>query len=149
MEDHVFVMFDEHSKVLIPINQGVFLISQFKSEKKLNRMYSGNWILYPDGVVKTVKRVQITGYYGDTFWSKLLGALNSTHNILVELEEIHPNLDELIDKAKTYLQNDLASGDPYMNKQAPSELTVEKIISSKQLYSALSLPSVEDCLDAM
>jgi len=122
MKDCVFIMFDEISKVLIPVSQGLFSVSQFKSEKKLNSIYSGNWILFPDGVVKSIKRIDITGYHGDTLWTKIFGVLNSTHNVNVEMIKINPNLDTLLEKTKAYLQNDLCSEEPYMQRQDLSKL---------------------------
>lgn len=149
MEYQTLVMFDELDKKLIPINEGIFKIAQFSNEKKLNRKYIGNLVLFANGEIKEISQVKITGYYGEKVLTKIFSILNSTYDIEVKLEKSEISIESILGKALEYLKNDLESGDPYMPPQDFSKISDESIKDLKELYSAFTLPAPEDCLDVM
>lgn len=142
----VLVLIDKMDKVLIPINEGFFTIAQFLNEKKLNIKYAGSLVLFPSGDVKEIAKIRVNSYYGNTIWSKLFSMLNTTYNTSVELKDcqVDASTCEMI---VSFLSKDQGSVDPYMPKQNLGAL--ENITSARQLYSALILPAMEDCLDVM
>jgi hypothetical protein len=146
------LLVDINEKVLIPINGGVFEISQFKSQKKLNRMHKGSYIIYPDGAIKEIDSISINGYYGDWFWGKLFCILNSTHSISVKLKPMEVDLDDLKSQLIEFLSNDALSQDPYLPQSSGIASVIAKLRianDTKELYSVFEVPDESDCLDAL
>jgi len=143
------VLFDKTEERLIPINGFFFQVAQFSKEKELNEKYQGNLVLYPSGEIEEISKVEVLGYYGTGFFSKMLSLANATYNIRVELVKTEQPFDSIIEVAKAYLSNDLVSADPYMLDQADNLFEEHTISSGEALYEALRLPEFEDCLDIM
>ena len=142
-------MFDNQERILIPITCELFSIAQFSREKKLNEKYAGNLILFPNGQVKIIKKIDFKDFYGKTFLMKLFSVLNATYDISVSFDDISPHIGELIEMVDTYLKKDLSSSEPYMPAQRIDYFVDATITNSTELYSALDLPSADDCLDVM
>ena len=149
MESKPLLMFDHGSKSLIPINENIFQISQFLNEKKLNEKYKGNLILYPSGELKVIDKVEITGYFGNSFFSKLFSILNKTNTIAVSLSSSEDSIEYVVGKAENYLKNDQSGNDSYLPRQESDLIKANQIRSFLDLYNAIALPDSEDCLDVM
>ncbi len=103
MEDSTLLMMDHGTKTIIPVNEGIYHISQFNSEKKLNEKYSGNFVLEPSGKLKQIKSVSIQGVLGTTFWSRVFNFLNATKSIEVKLEVCEQELSDFMPIIIQYL----------------------------------------------
>jgi len=149
MNLETLVMLDIASKKAIPINIGLFLLAQFSREKKLNKKYKGNLVIYPSGDVKEIAHIKILGYFGESFFKKIFSILNSTFRIDVQLTECKESFHSIKEKAITFIKNDQESDDPFMPIQDENMLVKSNIESIAQLYSMLKLPNPEDALDVM
>ncbi len=146
------IMLDFHEKAAIPVNDGIFEISQFKSSKKLNAQCAGNIILYSDGNVKRIKGIKVKGIYGNSFFEKIFSALNYTLAISVELEPLTMNFEQLKSQFLEFLQNDQKNPDPYLPQSAGVEVITRKVSGAQDvqsLFSAIEVPQEDDCLDIL
>ena len=146
------ILIDVNEKVLIPVNEGIFRVSQFKSQAKLNKVYCGCLLLYPDGMLKQISKIFITGFRGKGYVQKLMSILNSTHSVRVELEQVEIDVPKLKKQLVEYLKNDSCSPDPYL----PQGLGIEHALSEieragnlHELYAALEVPEENDRLDVL
>ena len=146
------ILVDINAKVLIPVNDGIFQISQFKNEKKLNLMHKGCFILYSDGSIKEIESIIINDFYGKWFWEKIFSILNSTHSISVQLKPIQIDIETLKVQLCEYLQSDASKPDPYMPQDQGLELALNRIKKASdtvEIYAAFEVPNESDCLDVL
>ena len=146
------ILLDRNKKVLIPINSGVFELSQFKSQKKLNDENVGSLVLYPSGEVKRISKVSVLGFYGGTIWQKIFSILNTTNNIKTLLDRHDIDISTFKTQMIEYLRNDYSSGDPLLPQSRGLEAAIESIIAAvtfHDLYHSLEVPPEEDCLDVL
>ena len=146
------ILLDRNKKALMPINSGVFEVSQFKSQKKLNNENVGSLILYPSGEVKRISKVSILGFYGDTIWQKIFSILNTTNRIEIHLDEQNIDLSTFKTEIIEYLRNDCCSADPLLPQSRGLEAAIDDIIAAvtfQDLYHSLEVPAEEDCLDVL
>jgi len=148
----VMLMLDNDKKVIIPINDSMFEVSQFNSEKKLNKKYQGNKILCENGIVIQFKHIKITGVYGDSFTQKLFNFMNSTKSIRVELEEVEVSMEKIKRQVIEYLKNDTNLADPFLPQVKNienMESDIQKADNYQEIFKTFHIPSEEDCLDVM
>ena len=146
------LMLDDYQKIVIPIGEGIFYISQFNSEKKLKKKYLGNIIIRPDGKLDKIKDIKITGTYRDTFLAKVFCFMNSTKSISVDLENIEVTMEDIKSKLLEYLKNDMNREEPYLEQRKKIESIEKEIIGAKNIqafFEILDVPNQEDCLDVM
>ncbi|WP_395373392.1 hypothetical protein [Marinicella sp. W31] len=143
------LMLDKTEERLIPINELFLQVAQYSKQQELNEKYCGNLIIYPDGGIKHMTEVKVLGFFGTGFVTKLLSRVNATYSIHVDLTEVEESWSSILERARTYLANDLASADPYMPEQAELSLDDQEIFSAEVLYASLVLPEFDECLDIM
>ncbi|WP_146180707.1 hypothetical protein [Pseudomonas sp. HMWF032] len=146
------ILLDRNKKALIPINSGVFELSQFKSQKKLNNENVGSLILYPSGEVKRISKISVLGFYGDTVWQKIFSILNTTNRIEIHLDKHDIDIATLKSEIIEYLRNDYCSADPFLPQSRGLDAAIDGIIAAvtfQDLYHSLEVPAEEDCLDVL
>ncbi|WP_428241037.1 hypothetical protein [Gynuella sp.] len=146
------ILVDPNEEVLIPVNNGIFEVSQFKSQSKLNQEYKGCFILFSDGSIKNIVKITKNGFYGKSFREWLFSALNSTYSVTVDLESSDIGLADLKVQLTQYIRSDNLSPDPYLPQTCGIDTAVSKIQKAndtKALYESLEVPPEYDCLDVL
>ncbi len=152
MDAGVILMLANSEEAVIPINEGLFHISQFLCQKRLTQKYCENILLYSNGKIQKISNIRVVGVFGNSVLERICCFLNSTKRIEVDLEDFNIGIDDLFNRVRVCLKNDLASPDPYL----PQEKSFDSISSylslakdASDIYSLLVVPNIEDCLDVM
>lgn len=61
----VALLFIEREKAMIPVNTRAFSVSQ-QSSQRLNSSYAGALVVYRDGTVDGIDRIESQGFYGES-----------------------------------------------------------------------------------
>ena len=72
----------EREKTIIPVNTRAFSVSQ-QSAQRFNSLYAGALVVYRDGSVDAIDRIESQGFYGVSIPKKLQSAALGTHYIKV------------------------------------------------------------------
>ena len=82
----VALLLIEREKALIPVNTNAFSASQ-QSTQRLNSLYAEALIVYRDGSVDAIDRIEPQGFYGNSLPKKLQSAALGTHYIKVQFRK--------------------------------------------------------------
>lgn len=142
----------ERERALIPLNPRALAVAQ-NSKKRLEQMYIGEHVLTCDGEISAIRKIEVGNFYGNSFRKWLLSALTGVRSIRVELEKLpRLSLDELKKIVVRFITYDAQTPEPLL---VPQELlmrtiqSIEKANSVDEIFRALNIPSLEDCLDVL
>jgi len=147
----VALLFVEQEKAMIPINTRAFTISQ-QSVRRLNSIYSGALVVYRNGLVDVIERIEQEGFYGDTLLKKMQSVFLGTHYVKVYFKKSCLSLEQLKQLVAEYLPTDAERGAPYLPLSQPLNsvlAAVRAATSQERVLDALHLPGLEDCLDGL
>ena len=88
-DNTTLILIIEYENAIIPINPLAFSISQ-SSKAKLNKNYSGAFVISRDGKMKIIEHIDVLGFWGDSLGSKFINAILGVRKIKVHFEEERP-----------------------------------------------------------
>lgn len=147
----VALLFIEREKAMIPVNTRAFSVSQ-QSSRRLNSLYEGALVLYRNGSVDVIDRIDQQGLYGDSTLKKLQSFFLSTRYIEVYFKKTSLPLEQVKQLVTSYLPTDAERGAPYLPLSQPLNSVLEAVratTSFEGLFNTLHLPELEDCLDGL
>ncbi len=132
----------------MPINTDAFSVAD-GPKRKIHERYVDSLILYPDGNIFVIKKIDIKGLHGTSFLSKLFSLLNSNWQIEVIKEKVELPLDQLIQQVTTNLnENSLSFFNEDMSVSEAIKL-VSQIKSADELFNALKVDQQGEYLDVL
>lgn len=147
----VALLLIEREKALIPVNTNAFSVAQ-QPAQRLNSLYAGALVIYRDGSVDAIDRIELQGFYGASISNKLLSVASGTHSIKSYFREHPLSLEHFKELVTLYLPTDTERGDPYLPLSQPLNVVLEAVragTSFESVFDALHLPDLEDCLDVL
>lgn len=147
----VALLFIEREKAMIPVNPMAFSVSQ-QSVGRLNSTYSGALVVYRNGVVQAIDRIEQLGVYGDSMLKKLQSLFVGTHSIQVRFRKEPLSLEQVKHLIASCLPADAERGDPYLPLTQPVNVVMKAVwaaTSFEEIFNVLPLPNWEDCLDGL
>ena len=141
----------EREKAMIPVNTRAFAVSQ-QSAQRLNVLYTGALVIYRNGSVDAIDRIEHQGLYGNSIPKKLQSLSLGTHCIKVHLRKTPLSLEQFKQLITVCLPADTERGDPYLPLSRPLNTVLEAVrtgTSFERVFDALRLPDLEDCLDGL
>lgn len=136
MKNTVAILIIDKSKLVMPIDTHALTVAD-GPKRKINQRYIDSLILYPDGNIFVIKKIEIIGLHGKSFLSKLFSLLNSNWEIEVVTEKVDLILDDLIQKIISNLNEESLS---YFN---------EKIMLDKAIHSIRQVKSIDELFSAL
>lgn len=147
----VALLLIEREKAMIPVNTRAFSMSQ-QSGQRLNFLYTGALVVYRDGSVDAIDRIELQGFYGASFPEKIQSAALGAHYIKTYFRKHPLSLEQFKELITTYLPADTERGSPYLPLSQPLNAVLEAVgagTSFEGVFDALHLPDLEDCLDGL
>jgi len=147
----VALLFIEREKAMIPVNTRAFSVSQ-QSAQRLNSSYAGALVVYRDGSVDAIDRIELQGFYGVSLPEKLQSAALGAHYIKTYFRKHPLSLEHFRELITSYLPADTERGAPYLPLSQPLNAVLEAVragTSFEMVFDALHLPDLEDCLDGL
>jgi hypothetical protein len=147
----VALLIIEQEKAMIPVNTKAFSVSQ-QSVQRLNSLYAEVLVVYRDGSVDAIDRIEHQGFYGVSKAEKIQSVVLGTHYIKVHFRK-HPfSLEHFKELVTLCLPADAERGDPYLPLSQPLKAVLKAVragTSFEKVFDALHLPDLEDCLDGL
>jgi hypothetical protein len=147
----VALLLIEREKAMIPVNTKAFSMSQ-QSGQRLNSLYTGALVVYRDGSVDAIDRIELQGFYGSSIPKKLQSAALGAHYIKTCFRKHPLSLEQFKELVTLYLPSDTERGAPYLPLSQPLNAVLEAVragTSFERVFDALHLPDLEDCLDVL
>lgn len=86
------ILINSNSKEIMPI---AALDIADGPKRSLNNKYKDSLLLWPDGLVEVIKRIDVKGPYGNSWYGKLFSILNSNWSVDVITEKKDFSFDEI------------------------------------------------------
>lgn len=132
----------------MPINTDAFSVAD-GPKRTINERHVDSLILYPDGNIFVIKKIDIKGLHGTSFLSKLFSLLNSNWQVEVIKEKVELPLDQLIQQVIENLnENSLSFFNEDMSVTEAIKL-VNQIKSADELFNALKVHHQSEYLDVL
>jgi hypothetical protein len=147
----VALLLIEREKAMIPVNTKAFSVSQ-QSVQRLNSTYAGSLIVYRDGSVDAIDRIEHQGFYGASILKKVQSVALGTHSIKTFFRKHALSLEQFKEFVTLCLPADSERGDPYLPLSQPLNAVLEAVragTSFERVFDALHLPDLGDCLDGL
>jgi hypothetical protein len=147
----VALLLIEREKAMIPVNTRAFSVSQ-QSAQRLNSSYAGALVVYRDGSVDAIDRIEPQGFYAGSTPKKLQSIALGTHYIKAHFRKHPLSLEQFKELVILCLPADSERGDPYLPLSQPLNAVLEAVRagnSFERVFDALHLPDLEDCLDGL
>jgi hypothetical protein len=146
------VLLDAKGK-LLPVSTFAFKISR-GPKRRVEQLYEDSLIIYRNGAVKKIDRIDFLGYWGTSIAQKLLSAANGgIRRISLHLvDQPQVTLDGIKDILRRALPEDRKLVEPFFNARDPLPDVlrgVNQAMSCEQIFDALRMPSPEDALDIL
>lgn len=142
----------EKERALIPISPLALTVTQ-SSASRLNTMYAGGLLLSDDGSVKTINSLVVGRFYGNTFGRRFLSALIGVRHLHVELSSaVFPSLAEIKRLVTQFVKYDAESSEPMIvsaDVVGEASSRIGEASSVKEIFAAIRMPRIEDCLDVL
>lgn len=147
----VALLLIEREKAMIPVNTEAFSVSQ-QSVLRLNSLYAGALIVYRDGSVDAIDRIEQQGFYGASVSKKIQSVALGTHSTKTSFRKRTLSLEQFKELVTSCLSADSERGDPYIPLSQSLNAVLEAVraeTSFERVFDALHLPDLEDCLDGL
>jgi hypothetical protein len=148
MSNTVAILIIDKSKLVIPIDTHALTVAD-GPKRKINERYVDSLILYPDGNIFIIKKIDIIGLHGKSFLSKLFSLLNSNWEIEVVKEKVDFTLGDLIQKVISNLNEESLS---YFNEKITLDKAIQSLRQVKsidELFRVLKVDPQGEYLDVL
>lgn len=136
-------------KEVYPLNTSALSVSQ--ATKKETAEYINALIIFRNGDIKKVERIEKLGLYGDSLISKAKSALFGVYSVIVDLVEVKYSFVELKDMITVYFKAAEMDDLWYETEDQQSRVldSLDRATNINDIFEAISLPALEDCLDVL
>ncbi len=141
----------ENEKAIIPVTFPFFEVSQ--SSRKQRKKYCGSLVITRSGRIYKITGIDVIGLWGETMPQKVISALCGAYKIRVSFEESRTSdLEYIRSLLVECIEFDSKKYEPYLPQVKPLKILFEEIKKAKdvaQIYSLITIPSADDCLDVL
>lgn len=141
------------SGILQPVSTFAFGVSS-GPKRRVEQRYKDSLIIYRDGAVKKIGRINFLGYWGTTLAQRMLSAANGgVRRIALDLT---PQPQIKLDEIKSILRNGLPDDrklvEQFFDASEPLPDVIRRIDTARDcaaIFDALRIPSPENALDIL
>lgn len=142
------ILINSNSKEIMPI---AALDIADGPKRSLNNKYKDSLLLWPDGLVEVIKRIDVKGAYGNSWYGKLFSVLNSNWLVDVITEKKDLSLDEIKSLITISLKDDKHKSMFFEFTKSVDEIIseVSKAASIEEIFSILEVNDEGEFLDVL
>jgi hypothetical protein len=138
---------------LLPVSTFAFGVSS-GPKRRVEQRYKDSLIIYRDGTVKKIGRINFLGYWGATFGRRMLSAINGgIRRVALDLtDQPQIKLDDIKSILRKGLAEDRKLAEPFFDASEPLPEVMRRIdtaINNAEIFDALQVPSPENALDIL
>ena len=138
---------------LLPVSTSAFQISS-GPKRRVEQSYNQSTVIYRNGSVKKINRIDFLGYWGATAGRRLLSAANGgVRRIALDLtDQPQITLDEVKRIVCRELPEDRKLADPYFGAADPLSDVIRRVseaTTSAELFDAIGMPLPQNALDIL
>ena len=142
----------EKEHTVLPVCSNAFTVTQ-SCYKELNETYRGAIVTWKNGQQAIVEHIDIQGFYGDSFLSKVRSTLFGVKSISVQFTKSNDVDLALFKKIITkYITQDNERGEPYFELKIPIESVCNNIADAADIadiFEIINMPAPQGCLDVL
>jgi hypothetical protein len=137
---------------LLPVSTAAFEISR-GAKRRITHSYVNSTIIFREGSVRKIKRIDFLGYWGATISRKLFSVANGgVRRINLELTDRPLSLAEIKSAVSNALPKDRQLREPFFAVADPLADVLRRIdeaTSGGQIFDAIAVPPPDDALDIL
>ena len=147
------VLLVHSGKKLLPLSTLAFTVSSGK-KSKVEQLYLNSIVIFRNGEIKKIDRINFLGFWGKTIWWKLLSFANGgVRSIAIEFLDLPKiNFFDIKQMVLSGYQEDRKSTNSFFNKDIPLSKVLSDInISTNcaELFDAIGMPNPDHLLDIL